>query len=537
MKRLLLAVAAAAALWGAACSGGSTVAPPPPVGGYTVASLNGQYVFTTSGEVFNGSAEVNLARTGVFNANGQGSITGGVEDVNASGTVTPAVQISGGSYTVNADGRGTLTLNLNANGTASAINFAIVLTSTNDGLMIDETSSQTQASTGSGNFTKQTGGPFTLSSVTGPYVFDFAGLDGSQANLCPCPESFIGQFDVNNAAISSGFFDDNDNFQLANGSLSGTFAEDNLNPTFPISTFGRGLALIGGQNFAFYIVDATRVRFISTNGGMLSGDAVAQNNSIPTTVAGLNSSFAYLVAGTSFNGGLTRIGRFTAAGSTISNVHQDSNDATRFIATDNTTNTSITLDPVTPGRGTLTFTDPNFKSAPSIYIFYLSSASQGVIQETTVDSTTFPVAVADGTIAAQVGGPFSTSNITGTYAYNWSGLSSQQGGNANDEEDLLGQATVASLAFTGTDDIFQFSTGAPQTNLAASGTISIGGSDGTTADGNRNTMIVIYNKSSASASTVNCIVYFVSPQLAFFANSSSSATRIVAGILQAQQTP
>jgi hypothetical protein len=532
MKRLLFAVVAAAALWGAACSGGSTVAPPPPVGGYTLASLNGQYVFTTSGEVFSGSSEVNLARTGVFLANGQGSIMGGVEDVNSSGTVSPAVQISSGNYTVNADGRGTLTLNLNSNGTASAINFAIVLTSTNEGLMIDETSSQTQASTGSGNFTKQTGGPFTLSSVTGPYVFDFAGLD---ANVVP--ESFIGQFDVNNATISSGFFDDNDNFQLVNGSLSGTFAEDNLNPTFPISTFGRGLALIGGQNFVFYIVDATRVRFISTNGGMLSGDAVAQNNSIPGTVAGLNSSFAYLVAGTSFNGGLTRVGRFTAAGSTISNVHQDSNDATRFIATDNTTNMSIALDPVTPGRGTLTFTDPNFKSAPSIYIFYLSSASQGVIQETTVDSTALPVAVADGTIAAQVGAPFSTSNITGTYAFNWSGLSSQQGGAANDEEDLLGQATVASLAFTGTDDIFQFSTGTPQTNLAASGSISIGGSDGTTADGNRNTMTVIYNKSSSSASTVNCVVYIVSPQLAFFANSSSSATRIVAGILQAQQTP
>src|SRR4029077_1100180 len=386
MTRLLLAVAAAAALWSAACGGGSTVAPPPPVGGYTLASLNGQYVFTTSGEVFTGSTEVNLARTGVFIANGQGSITGGVEDVNASGTVSPAIQISGGNYTVNADGRGTLTLNLNSNGTASAINFAIVLTSTNDGLMIDETSSQTQASTGSGNFTKQTGGPFTLSSVTGPYVFDFAGLDVNVA-----PESFIGQFDVNNAGMSSGFFDDNDNFQLANGSLSGTFAEDNLNLAFPISTFGRGLALIGGQNFVFYIVDATRVRFISTNGGMLSGDAVAQNNSVPTTVAGLNSSFAYLVAGTSFNGGLTRVGRFTAASSTISAVHQDSNDATRFIATDNTTNMSITLDPVTPGRGTLTFTDPNFKSAPSIYIFYLSSASPGVVQETTVDSTTFPV--------------------------------------------------------------------------------------------------------------------------------------------------
>jgi hypothetical protein len=531
MKRLVLAVAAAAAFWGAACSGGSTVAPPPPVGGYGLTSLNGQYVFTTSGEVFTGAATVNLARTGVFNANGQGAITGGVEDVNASGTTTLAVQISGGNYTVNPDGRGTLTLNINSNGQSSAINFAIVLTSRIDGLMIDETSNQTQASTGSGNFTKQSGGPFTLSSLSGPYVFDFAGLDASVF-----PESFIGQFDVNNAAISSGFFDDNDNFQLANGSLSGTFAADSLNPAFPISTFGRGLALIGGQNFVFYIVDTARVRFISSNGGMLSGDAVAQSSNVPTASAGLNSSFAFLVAGSSINGGLTRVGRFTSAGTTVSNVHLDSNDALRFIQTDNTSNMSITMDPVTPGRGTLTFTDPHFTSAPSVYIFYLSSASQGVIQETTVDSTTLPVAVADGTIAAQSGGPFAGSNITGTYVYNWSGLSEQQSGAAEDEEDLLGQATVSNLAFTGTDDIFQFSVGAPQTGLAASGSIVIGGSDGTTADGTRNTMTVIYNKSSSTASTVNFVVYVVSPQLAFFANSSGSKTRIVAGVLETQQS-
>jgi hypothetical protein len=104
-----------------------------------------------------------------------------------------------------------------------------------------------------------------------------------------------------------------------------------------------------------------------------------------------------------------------------------------------------------------------------------------------------------------------------------------------DEEDLLGEATVSNLAFSGTDDIFQFSAGQPQTDLAASGSIVIVSADGTSSDGKRNTMSVIYSKSSASASTVNFVVYFVSPTLAFFENSSSSNTRIVAGVLQAQQ--
>ncbi len=530
MKRLMMTFAAALALWSAACSSGGTIPPPPPVGGFTLADLNGQYVFTTNGEVSTGGTPVNLARTGVFNANGQGVINGGVEDVNASGTTTLAVQITGGSYTINADGRGTLTLNVTSNGTPSTINFAIVLTSTSGGLMIDETSTQVQASTGSGNFIKQTGGPFTVSSVSGPYVFDFAGLDGNGN-----PESILGQVAVSGGVSTSGFFDQNDDFLLANGALSATFAQDNLNPSFSISTFGRGIAQIAGVNYVFYIVDATRVRFISSNGGMLSGDAVAQNSTVPANVSSLSGGFAFIVAGTSFNGGITRVGRFTATGTAVTQVLEDSNDNGRFIQTNTGNNASITLDASTPGRGTVTFTDPNFTGAPGIYIFYLSSATQGVIQEVTVDSTKAPVDVADGTIAAQTGSPFSGSNITGTYAYNWSGLSSQQSGSAVDEEDVLGQAPISNLVFTGTDDIFQFSLGQPKTDLAASGSIVIGSSDGTSSDGKRNTMTVIYSKSSASASTVNFVVYFVSPKLAFFENTSASNTRIVAGVLQAQQ--
>jgi hypothetical protein len=49
-------------------------------------------------------------RVGSFTADGQGHITGGVEDVNAEGQVTNAVAITGGTYTVHADGRGFMNL-------------------------------------------------------------------------------------------------------------------------------------------------------------------------------------------------------------------------------------------------------------------------------------------------------------------------------------------------------------------------------------------------------------------------------------------
>jgi len=115
MKRLLFAFSVAAVLWSAACSGNGTVNPPPPVGKYSVASLNGQYAFATNGESFSGGVNATpLARVGSFTADGTGKILTGVEDVNAAGTTSLALPITGGSYTVNADGRGTLTLQTGA---------------------------------------------------------------------------------------------------------------------------------------------------------------------------------------------------------------------------------------------------------------------------------------------------------------------------------------------------------------------------------------------------------------------------------------
>jgi len=537
MRRLPLILAAAAALWSAACSGNGVVNPPPPAGKYTLASLKGQYVFVTNGEVFATGAlnATPLARTGVFSADGMGRITGGVEDVNSAGNVSLALQISGGSYTVNADGRGTLTLNISSNGSTSPIDFGIVLTSTSDGLLIDETSNGNQASTGSGNFVLQTGGPFAVSSIAGPYIFDFAGLDGSTANLCPCSESLVGQFDVNNAGtISTGFFDDNDDFQLSSGGITGQFAQDGVNLGFPIATFGRGVALITNQNFVFYIVDGTRVRLLSTDHGMLSGDAVAQSNNLPTQVSSINSSFAFIVAGSSGSGGVTRVGRFTANGATVTNVLQDTNNGGQFIPTNNTTAASISLDAATLGRGTFTFTDPNFPNAPSKYVFYLSSPTQGVIQEQTTTSGGAVANVADGSIAAQTGSPFTSSNISGTYAVSWSGLSVQNGGGfaVQDEEDLVSQITVANLGLTGAADIFQFQNGVPVFDLVASGSVAIAGDGTSSSSTNRNTMSFKIAKSSTR--TDNFVVYFVNPQLAFFTNNQN-ANRILAGVLKAQQ--
>lgn len=529
MNRLLTAAVVAAALWAAACGGGgATITPPPPMGKYSTASLNGTYAFVTSGEAISSGATsaTPFSRTGSFTANGGGAITGGVYDVVNGGGVstiasTPITIMSGSSYTVNPDGRGTLTFNINSNGVPSTVNFGIVLTSTSNGLMMDETASATQASTGSGNFILQSTASFGTA-VSGAYVFDFTGLD---VNVSPA--SLVGQFSASGGVITSGIEDANDAFTLGNGSISGSFSAD---PTFSASA-GRGEATIAGQTYAFYVVDSTRIRFISINpsgsGPMLTGDAVVQ----PSVPAAPSGSFAFLVSGATANGGLTRVARFSVSGSTVSNLLMDVNNAgsENEFGPSALSNASISYD-TTTGRGLVSFQS----SSTNVFdfVFYLSSANTGVIQEVSPNDTTPAFAVADGTIALQSGSPFTSSNITGPYAMNWSGLVTSGGSFANqDEEDLLAQQTITNLSLSGTYDLFQFTGLTLNTNLGTTGSITFNG-DGTGGDG-KNTMMTV---NLSGAAPIHMVVYFVNPQLAFFANSDNNgAQRIVAGILKAQQ--
>jgi hypothetical protein len=535
MKRLLTALVAAAAFGISGCGGGgTTINPPPPTGNFGLASLKGTYAFTTNGEVCAGCtfAATPMARVGSFIADGKGGITGGIYDVVTQGGAGSTISInSGSSYTVNADGRGTLTFNVASNGTPTSVNFGIVLTSTSDGLLIDETRTGTQASTGSGNFVLQstTALQTGVSSVSGSYVFDFAGFDGNvSAANGPFPESLVGQFTVNNSGqITTGFEDANDGFVLSNGSMTpGTLTADPAN----MSTSGRGTAVIEGQSYAFYIVDSTRVRFISlntTSGPMLTGDAVLQSG-IPASASAINGGFAFLVAGSSANGGLIRVGRFTATGSALSHLLMDVNDNASENQVNLSSGTISGYDPTT-GRGTLSLSS---STATFTFVFYLSSQSSGVIQEQTVGGNNVPIAVADGSILSQTGGPFATSNITGPYAMNWSGIVTSNGN--QDEEDLVSQVTASNLSLSGTSDIFQFTTTnlTPQFDVGTNGQINFNGGDGTGDDGKRVSMTV----NLSNTSPINMVVYIVSPQLAFFENSSNNgAPRIVAGVLKAQQ--
>jgi hypothetical protein len=509
-----------------ACGGGGTItanpAPGPAAGPYSASSLNGTYAFTLSGTDSGGF----FVRVGSFAANGNGTVTGGVQDLN-SGRVpgSTTLTVSSGSYSLQSNGKGTLTLV----DSSETVQLSIVMTSATAGL-ITETDGN---ATASGNFTLQDTTTFATfpTTISGPYVFDISGLDPNGSN-----ESFVGQF-VGNAGggISTGVVDINDNFS-ASGQLpitTASFTRDATNA----STFGRGTAVftINGStlNFAFYTVGAGRLRLMRTDfpaAGL--GDAVAQTGTIPTTASGLSGNFAFIVAGSSLSGSEVRGGRFTLNGGAVTNIQLDDDDSSAS-GSGNSNHTAIpkgtisaatyTVDSSGEGGGTITFTDSS--NGTFSFIFYLISPTQAVIQDVSVGQGTVPIITADGSMQMQTGSTLTTATEAGNWGFNWSGLSINGTTGILAEEDFVGQYTqTSSGSISGGVDFTELSARSVVIGAAFSGSLALIG-DGT----GRNTYTITL--ATSPSSTLNFAAYLVDPNTTFVVGVDTHRT-IVGSILR-----
>jgi hypothetical protein len=507
--------AIALAIFGAACGGGGvTPEPPPPAGPFSATTLNGSYSFVLSGQDGGGF----FTRVGSFTANGTGGITGGVQDFN-SGLVGNFItlQITSGTYTIGTNGKGTLTIV----DSAETMTLSIVMTSATSGLM-----TQTDGSaTASGNFIVQDTSTFAglPNNISGPYVFDFAGVDPSGFG-----ESIIGQFTGSGGGTTStGVADINDDFTpLGPQSITGgVFARDS---TFA-ATSGRGTFsfTVGGSvfNFVFYAVGADHLRMMRLDFPAASlGDAIAQTGTIPTTASGLSGSFVFVMTGSSLSGSDARGGRVTLNGGAVSNIQLDDNDSSAS-GSGNSNHTAIpagsisaatyAIDSSGNGRGTMTFTDSS--AGVFSFIFYLSSPTSAVIQDISSGLTS------DGSMLAQTGVP-TLASAAGNWAFNWSGLSINSSTGILAEEDFVGQYTqTATGGISGGVDFTELSANSVVTGAAFNGSLGING-DGT----GRNPYSITIQASPSS--TLNFVAYFIDPNTFFVVGTDTH--RIISGIVQ-----
>ncbi len=486
IKRWFLLAAILLASLTAACGNGGTavVGPPPPTptGNFSTASLKGQYAFSMSGTELCSGLSSFFTRAGSFNADGNGHITGGLEDVNVcTGVFT--LQFTNSMYSITADGRGTLSLT-NTTGTT---NYSITLSSAAEGAIV-----QTDVnSTASGSFQRQNAAAFSNPAIAGGYVFDFA---GTSATLNP--ESVIGRFNADGGGgISTGLFDSNEAGTLSGQQLFPTGAFYQLDTNGDGTNFGRGIAIIAGHNFAFYIVDATRLKLLGTDfPAAFSGEAFAQQN-ISFTAASLNSGFAFLIGGSSSTGPIATAGRFTADGAgNLTSIFLDENHSG-----------TVTLLPSQGGTVTGTYTVGTFS-----FIFYLISPTNAVFQETDTNITS------DGILLAQTAGPVSPATLAGDFAFVWSGVSSN-------EEDFVGQLKLTSASgnnATGIMDFNEFGAGKQFFNIQFNGPLTI-----TPPGTGPNTLVV--TTTFPSPTTFNFTAYAVDSNNVFLVGVDK--TRVIAG--------
>jgi len=438
-KLLFSFAAALVAFGGAGCgNGGNTVVgppPPPPTGNFSNASLKGQYAFSMSGTELCAGQGSFFARAGSFTADGSGHITGGVEDVNVcTGAFT--LPFTNSTYSISADGRGTLTLT-NSTGTTS---YSLTLTSPTQGFF-----AQTDGNaTASGSLQRQNPAAFSDPSIANGYVFDVFGAS-STSN----PESIIGRFNADGSgSITLGLYDSNEAGTLSGQQLFPAGAFYQFDHTFGQS--GRGVANIAGHNFAFYVVDATRLKLVSSDfPEVFSGEVFAQQ-SIAFSDASLSRGFAFLLGGSSSIGPIATAGRFTADGiGNLSEIFLDENNngtVTLLPSQGGTVAGTYAVDSNGLGGGTATWTDT--KAGTFSFIFYLISPTEAVFQETDTGITS------DGTFFAQTAGPITTASLAGDFAFVWSGVT--QNGSNIDSNDFVGQLKLTSASGNNATGIMDF---------------------------------------------------------------------------------
>jgi hypothetical protein len=212
-------------------------------------ALNGTIVFETAGTK-SGAGITDLIS---FTANGTGVVTADSIDQNSGGTVTSPGSPLGGSYSIDACGRGTL----NIPATSPIHSYVFYMTSVGTAV-IQEISSGVVAH---GTMVQPLAGPFTAASLSGSYALSLAGTN-AMSTTAGNEEDHVGQLTTSGAAtsqsgtVTSGSVDINNNAS----NLGATQTVSPVAGTFTVATSGNRatMTLTSPQNLVLYIVSPTQ---------------------------------------------------------------------------------------------------------------------------------------------------------------------------------------------------------------------------------------------------------------------------------------
>jgi len=375
------------------------------------ATLCGQFTFLAQGA--SGTSEAPVMIAGTFTADGNNHITAGILDFNSVSLTRTQVPITLGpptAYQVGQDGRGTITLGtstpINGNGT---IQFTFALNSTGTFAFLFESDDVSTAGTGnhaSGYMQVVDSTQFTAASISGGYALGLLGGTSSatrprssaiaavsaSGSGCGLTSNGNGVFINNGAGTPSTV---TTSFTCGNGGLS-TIDPSTGRGTVTIVLASAGSFSTQSLNFSFYVIDATKLIFISTDSAglnlpILSGTMFKQlKTSFSTSdlACGFreanNIACIFGLSGESSAG--SHVGAGRAVGTSLGSLTVTSDDNNGGVVTPTKTTANWTVSISSNGLGA---------------IVPLPSANSSSAEFVLIDTDNAILAVADGSV--QVG--------------------------------------------------------------------------------------------------------------------------------------
>jgi len=368
---------------------------------FSNASLSGPYVFSFSG--YDPSAPYYVASR--FVADGDGNIVSFDQDFRQGGL---SQQMSStGTYTVQPDGRGTLTLSFEGMSEPSVAMFQ--MTSLGEGPVLQFVSS----TTGSGQFYKQDSGTFSNASMKGPYVLQVLGAESSGTTVAG-----VGVISCDGAGNCTGIEDINTGKNL--------MTKLPVAVSYSVDANGRTIltATVAGETettqLAMYFISNDHAVGVPLSSGSGGGISVLEKQQITTfSNASLSGDYVFYSMADPATEGNFILGRETLDGAgTITGV-SDHNAEGALASQNQSFAGTYSVPPSDHGRGT----------SDLGAIFYIVSEKKALMIST--DSAKA------GQIVAQQGVPFSTNSLQGTFAFSMRGFDALGG-----EIGVLGSASV-----------------------------------------------------------------------------------------------
>ncbi len=374
-------------------------------GGANNAELNGHYAFVLRG--FDSIGHGLVVTAGTFVANGSGTVTGGVMDINTTSTNHTSLAITGGYYSVGADQRGTLTLTTSQGNST----FAFTLGQITSGVAAYGHVIGSDSNLVAGDMKKQDTSAFSTASFNGNFAFGIAGAVSAGRFAA------AGVITFNSAGTYSMLMDYNSAGEMNDGSSSpvttvGTWAIDD-------ATNGRITMndTTMGSHMAVYVASATEAFIIEidpfTNNGapMFAGSALKQSGTFSNSAMNGTKSVFIGQSVSSYSGGVPAaayngIGLFswTTTGNMTGEI--DENDGGVYT---HTTGMTGTYNVASNGRMTITPTG-GVSGGGSMPVFYLVSPGKAFSVSSNGSDD-------EGMLKPQSSGSFDNSSLAGDYVF------------------------------------------------------------------------------------------------------------------------